>query len=98
MERDNLAQSNTATYFVNFISKNRVVRLAGNLAHRLSSMVLMLVFTVFAFVVLVVSVVLLTADLLVSKVLSQAKASKKETLQDLVKGERSSSCPLSQTK
>jgi hypothetical protein len=98
MERDNLAQSNTATSFVNFISKARVVQLVGKLAHRLSSIIIMLVFTLFAFVVLVLSVVLLTVESWVSTVLSQAKAPKKESLQDFVKGEGSSSCHLSQTK
>jgi hypothetical protein len=58
----------------------------------------MLVFTVCAFVVLVVSIVLMTAELVISVVLSQAKAEKKGTLQDLLKGDRFSPSQFSQTK
>jgi hypothetical protein len=47
----------------------------------------MLIFTVFAFVVLAVSVVVMTAESLIRAVLSQAKAPKKESWQNLLKGE-----------
>jgi hypothetical protein len=58
----------------------------------------MLVFTVSAFVVLVASVILLSAELLASAVLPQAQASPKRSLQDLLKGKRfSSPSQLSQT-
>ena len=98
MEADKLAQSNIATYCLSFISKARVFLLAGGLAKRLTSMLLMLVFTVCAFVVLVVSVVLLTAESLVRAVLSQTKAPTEGSLQDLLKGARFSPSQFSQTK
>ncbi len=88
MESEKLVQSNIVTECLNFISKARVVMLAGGLAKRLTSMLLMLVFTVSAAVVLVVSVVLLTAQSLVEAVLPRAKAMKKGCLQDLLCGDR----------
>ena len=98
MERDKLVQSNIATYSWSFISKARVVILAKSLMKKLASILLMLVFTVSAFVVLVASVLLLTAELLVSAVVPQAQASHKRSLQDLLKGKRfSSPSQLSQT-
>ncbi len=90
MQRDNLTQLNVVTYCGNFISKAKVVVLAQNLIKKLTSILLMLVFTVSAFVVLVVSVVLLTAELLVSA-LSQAKAPKQKNWSNWLKGERFSS-------
>lgn len=98
MEGDKLAQSNIATYCLSFISKARVALLAGGLAKRLTSMLLMLVFSLSAFVVLVVSVVLLTAESLLWAVLSQAKAPTEGSLQELLKGERFSPSQFSQTK
>ena|SRR4028118_2159734 len=98
MERDKLPQSNIATYCLSFISKARVVLLAGGLAKRLTSMLLMLVFTVSASIVLVVSVVLLTAESLVRAILSQAKAPTEGSLQELLKGDRFSPSEFSQTK
>jgi hypothetical protein len=98
MERDKLPQSNIATYCLSLISKARVVLLAGGLAKRLTSMLLMLVFTVSAFVVLVVSVVLLTAESLVRAILSQVKAPTEGSLQELLKGDRFSPSQFSQTK
>lgn len=98
MERDKLVQSHIATYSWSFRSKARVFVLAQNLIKRLVSILLMLVFTVSAFVVLVASVVLLTAESVVSAVLPQAKASQKRSLHDLLKGKRfSSPSQLSQT-
>lgn len=88
MESEKLVQSNIVTECLSFISKARVVSLAGSLAKRLTSMLLMLVFTVSAAVVLVVSVVLLTAQSLVFAGFSQAKATKKICLQDLLWGDR----------
>jgi hypothetical protein len=88
MESEKLVQSNLVTQCLNFISKARVVRLAGSLAKRLTSMLLMLVFTVSAAVVLVVSVVFLTAQSLIGAGFSQAKATKKICLQDLLLGDR----------
>jgi hypothetical protein len=55
---------------------------------KLSSLLLMLLFTGFSFVVLAVSVVLLTAQSLVEAVLPRAKAMKKGCLQDLLCGDR----------
>lgn len=91
MERDNLAQSSIATYRWNLISKARVVVLVQSLIKRVASILLMLVFTISAFVVLVASVVLLTAESVVSAIWPQAKASQKRSLQDLLKGKRFSS-------
>lgn len=98
MESEKLVQSNILTECLNFISKARVVRLAGGLAKRLTSMLLMLVFTVSASIVLVVSVVLLTAESLVRAILSQVKAPTEGSLQELLKGERFSPSEFSQTK
>lgn len=94
MERDNLAQSNTATYGLNSIFNARVVRFAVGLVKKLTSIILMLVFTVFGFIVLVVSVVLLTVESLISRVLSQAKTPKKERC-DLIpnSSDNSGQCP-----
>jgi hypothetical protein len=61
-------------------------------------MLLMLVFTVSASIVLVVSVVLLTAESLVRAILSQVKAPTEGSLQELLKGERFSPSEFSQTK
>lgn len=98
MERDKLAQSNIANDCWSLISKAKLVLLAQSLIKRLASILLMLVFTVSAFVVLVVSVVLLTAESVVSAVLPQAKAPRKRRLHDLLKGQRfSSPNQLSQT-
>jgi hypothetical protein len=88
MESEKLVQSNIVTECLNFISKARVVLLAGGLAKRLTSMLLMLVFTVSAAAVLVVSVVFLSAQSLVLAGFSQAKATKKICLQDLLLGDR----------
>ena len=87
MERNQLEQSNLVTQCLSFISKRRVVALAASLVKRVSSMFLMLVFTAFAFVVLAVSVVVVTATSLVGVVLSQAKAPKRESWQNLLKDE-----------
>lgn len=88
MESEKLVQSNIVTECLSFISKAKVVMLAGGLAKRLTSMLLMLVFTVSAAVVLVVSVVFLTAQSLVGAVLPKAKATKKIAWQDLLWGDR----------
>ena len=74
MERNQLKQSNLVTQCLGFILKARVVVLAGSLAQRLSSMLLMLVFTAFAFVALVASVVVVTGESFVKTVFSQVKA------------------------
>jgi hypothetical protein len=50
-------------------------------------MLVMLVFTAFAFVVLAASVVVVTGQSLVKRVLSLAKAPKKESWQNLIKDE-----------
>jgi hypothetical protein len=55
---------------------------------KLSSLLLMLVFTGFSFVVLAVSVVLLTAESLVSALLSPAKAPKKGSLNEALTRKR----------
>lgn len=98
MERHQLDSSNIAIHCLSFISKARIVVLAGGLVKKLASMFLMLVFTVFAFVVLVVSVVVLTGQSLVGAVFSPANALKKESWQDFLKGEAFFSNQLSQTK
>ena len=87
MERNQLEQSNRVTQCLSFILNARVVVLARRLAHRLTSMVLMLVFTAFAFVVLAASVVVVTAESVVKTVLSLAKAPKKGSWQNLIKDE-----------
>jgi hypothetical protein len=87
MKRNQLEQSNLATQCWSFISKARVVVLAASLVKRLSSMFLMLVFTACAFVVLAVSVVVVTATSLVGRVFSQANAPKKGSWQHLLKDE-----------
>jgi hypothetical protein len=77
---------------------SRVVQFAGDLVKKLTSVILMLVFTAFAFVVLVVSVIFLTTQSIISTIFSQAKAPTKESLQELPQGESLSSNHLSQTK
>ncbi len=82
-------QSNILTDCLSFISKLRVVLQAGGrLVKRLTSRLLMLVFTVFAAVVLVISIVFLTAESLVSRVLSPAKAPKKKSFKEHITGEK----------
>jgi hypothetical protein len=98
MKRDNLAKSLLAVYFSSFISKARVVLLPEDGAKRLPSLLLMLLFTVFAFVILVVSIVLMATESVLSAVLPQAKPVKKATWQDLLRGDRLSPSQLSQTK
>jgi hypothetical protein len=88
MESEKLVQSNLVTQCLSFISKARVIMLAGGLAKRLTSMLVMLVFTVSAAVVLVVSVVFLTAQSVVGAVLPRAIAIKKGCSQDLLWGDR----------
>jgi hypothetical protein len=87
MERNHLEPSNRVTQCLSFILKSRVVVLAVSLVHRLTSMLVMLVFTAFAFVVLAASVVVVTGQSLVKRVLSLAKAPKKESWQNLIKDE-----------
>lgn len=87
MERNQLEPSNRVTQCLSFILKARVVVLAGSLAQRLTSMLLMLVFTAFAFVVLAASVVVVTGESLLKTGLSQAKALKKGSWQNLIKDE-----------
>ena len=55
---------------------------------KLSSLLLMLLFTSFSFVVLAVSVVLLTVESLVSAVLSPAKAPNKDSLNEDITSKR----------
>ena len=98
MEPEQLRQSKIATSFFSFISKARVVVLAGNVAKRLSSILLMLIFTLSAFVVLIVSAILMTVESLVSAILSKAKKTKKENVQNLLKSEGFSASQVSQTK
>jgi hypothetical protein len=88
MKNEKLVQSNLVTDCFNFISEARVFGLAVGLVKRLASMLLMFVFTVFAAVVLVVSVVFLTAESLVSGVLSPVKAPKKKSLKEHITGEK----------
>lgn len=64
------------------ISKSRRVQFAGGLIQKLASIILMWVFTAFAFVVLVISVIFLTTKSIISTLFSQAKEPKKENLQD----------------
>ena len=87
MERNQLELSNRVTQCLSFIFKSRVIALAGNQAQKLASMLLMLVFTAFAFVVLAASVILVTGESLVKTVLSQVKAPKKGSWQNLIKDE-----------
>jgi hypothetical protein len=87
MERNQLEPSNLVTQCLSFILKARVVELAGSVAQRLSSMLLMLVFTAFACVVLVASVVVVTCESLIKTVISQAKAPKNGSWQNLIKDE-----------
>lgn len=87
MEHNQLEPSNRVTQCLSFILKARVVVLAGSLVHRLTSMLLMLVFTAFAFVVLAASVVVVTAESLLKTVISQAKTPKHGSWQNLIKDE-----------
>ena len=87
MERNQLKQSNLVTQCLGFILKSRIVVLAGSLAQRLTSMLLMLVFTAFAFVVLAASVVVVTAESLLKTLILQAKAPKNGSWQNLIKDE-----------
>lgn len=87
MERNQLEPSNRVTQCLSFIFKSRVIALAASQAQRLTSMLLMLVFTAFAFVVLAASVIVVTGESLVKTVLSQVKAPKKESWQNLIKDE-----------
>ncbi len=98
MKDNNLAEQRLAKYCLTSISKVRLVSFLKGGVKKVTSVLLMLVFTVCAFVVLVVSIVLMTAELVISVVLSQAKAEKKGTLQDLLKGDRFSPSQFSQTK
>ncbi len=98
MEPDQLRQSKIATSFFSFISKAKIVVLAGNLAKKVSSILLMLIFTLSAFVVLIVSAILMTVESLGSAILSKAKTTKKESVQDLLKNEPLSPNQVSQTK
>ncbi len=58
---------------------------------KLSSLLLMLLFTGFSFVVLAVSVVLLTVESLVSAVLSRTKAPNKDSLNEDITSKKVSS-------
>ncbi len=87
MERNQLEPSNRVTQCLSFILKSRIVELAGSLAQRLTSIFLMLVFTAVAFVVLAASVVVVTGESLVKTVLSQVKAQKNGSWQNLIKDE-----------
>ncbi len=87
MERNQLEPSNLVTQCLSFILKTRVVLLAESLAHKLSSMLLMLVFTGFAFVALAASVVVVIGESLVKTVFSQVKAPKNGSWQNLIKDE-----------
>lgn len=98
MERDNLMKQNLATRFLTVISKARVVSLLPGGAKKLTSLPVMLIFTVAAFVVLVVSIGVMAVESVASAVVSHFKASKKDTLQDLLRKEHLSPSQLSQTK
>jgi len=98
MEPDKLAESPIATSSGSFISPTRVVMLLKDAAKKLASIFLMLIFTVAAFVVLAVSVVLMAAESMVSAILSKAKTPKKGSLQNLLQEEHLSPSELSQTK
>ncbi|MBD2014017.1 hypothetical protein H6F96_08525 [Microcoleus sp. FACHB-53] len=87
MERNQLEPSNRVTQCLSFILKSRIVVLAGSLAQRLTSIFLMLVFTAVAFVVLAASAVVVTGESLVKTVLSQVKAPKNGSWQNLIKDE-----------
>lgn len=87
MERNQLEPSNLVTQCLSFIFKSRVIALAGSLAYKLSSMLLMLVFTAFAFVVLAASVIVVTGESLVKTVFSQVKALKNGSWQNLIQDE-----------
>jgi hypothetical protein len=87
MERNQLEPLNRATQCLSFILQSRIVVLAGSLAQRLTSIFLMLVFTAVAFVVLAASVVVVTGESLVKTVLSQVKAQKNGSWQNLIKDE-----------
>lgn len=87
MERNQLNPLSRVTKGLSFILKARVVVLAGSLAHKLGSMLLMLVFTAFAFLVLAASVVVVTGESFVKTLLSPVKAPKKESWQNLVQDE-----------
>lgn len=87
MERNQLEPSNRVTQCLSFIFKSRVIALAGSQAQRFISMLLMLVFTAFAFVVLAASVIVVTGESLVKTVLSQVKAPKNGNWQNLIKDE-----------
>jgi hypothetical protein len=88
MKNEKLVQFNLDTDCFNFIYEGRVFELAGDMVKKLTSRLLMLVFTVFAAVVLVVSVVFLTAESLVSGVLLPAKAPKKKSLKENITGDK----------
>lgn len=98
MKRDNLAKSHLVVYFSSFISKARVVLLPEDGARRVPSLLLMLLFTISAFVILVVSIVLMAIESVISAVLLQAKFQKQSTWQDLLKGKSLSFNQLPQTK
>jgi hypothetical protein len=95
MKRDNLAKSHLVVYFSSFISKARVVLLPEGGAKRVPSLLLMLLFTIFAFVVLAASIALMATESALSALLPQAKPAKKGTWQDLLRGERLSSANFS---
>jgi len=98
MNRDNLMELNLATRCLSVISRARVVSLLVGGVKKLTSLLVMLSFTVSAFIVLVISVVLMTVESVISAVFSHLKASKKATLQDVLQDERFSPKDLSQTK
>ncbi len=82
MDRDKFAKLHLTTYCWSFISQARVVLLPEGGTKRVTSPLLMLIFPISALVVLAVSIVLMTAESVISAVLSPAKALKKGTLQD----------------
>lgn len=88
MKNYNLVKSNLVTDGFTFICESRLIGLAVGLVKRLNSMLLMIIFTVFAAVVLVVSVIFLTAESLVAGVLSPEKAPKKKSLKEHITGEK----------
>jgi hypothetical protein len=98
MKRDNLANSHLGNYCWSFISKARVVLLPDGGAKRIPSILLMLLFTVFAFVLLVVSIVLMVIESALSAVLTPAKLSKQRTWQHFLRDERFYPNQISQTK